>query len=252
MPDLNIQFDSLAKTIEDARNEVELKDDVEQYISTLAHELRTPIAGIQLTAGVLLEPMSDEKRKGFIENILESNKHMDLLVTRLLDPSRIERLEELTRIEKLKIASVVNDVLNAPIRIKAIASKKIKVVIEIAKKSTINAEKILLEQAIGNIINNALDFSPTGGTITIKASETNTAMSIVVLDDGPGIPDHVLRKLFTRFFSVSRPDTGVRGNGLGLRFVKKIMKLHGGEITLQNRFIQKGAEAKLRFPISNN
>ena len=252
MPDLNIQFDSLAKTIEDARNEVELKDDVEQYISTLAHELRTPIAGIQLTAGVLLEPMSDEKRKGFIENILESNKHMDLLVTRLLDLSRIERLEELTRIEKLKIASVVNDVLNAPIRIKAIASKKIKVVIEIAKKSTINAEKILLEQAIGNIINNALDFSPTGGTITIKASETNTAMSIVVLDDGPGIPDHVLRKLFTRFFSVSRPDTGVRGNGLGLRFVKKIMKLHGGEITLQNRFIQKGAEAKLRFPISNN
>ena len=177
---------------------------------------------------------------------------MDLLVTRLLDLSRIERLEELTRIEKLKIASVVNDVLNAPIRIKAIASKKIKVVIEIAKKSTINAEKILLEQAIGNIINNALDFSPTGGTITIKASETNTAMSIVVLDDGPGIPDHVLRKLFTRFFSVSRPDTGVRGNGLGLRFVKKIMKLHGGEITLQNRFIQKGAEAKLRFPISNN
>ena len=252
MPDLNIQFDSLAKTIEDARNEVELKDDVEQYISTLAHELRTPIAGIQLTAGVLLEPMSDEKRKGFIENILESNKHMDLLVTRLLDLSRIERLEELTRIEKLKIVSVVNDVLNAPIRIKAIASKKIKVVIEIAKKSTINAEKILLEQAIGNIINNALDFSPTGGTITIKASETNTAMSIVVLDDGPGIPDHVLRKLFTRFFSVSRPDTGVRGNGLGLRFVKKIMKLHGGEITLQNRFIQKGAEAKLRFPISNN
>ena len=252
IPDLNIQFDSLAKTIEDARNDVELKDDVEQYISTLAHELRTPIAGIQLTAGVLLEPMSDAKRKGFIENILESNKHMDLLVTRLLDLSRIERLEELTKIEKLNITSVVNNVLNAPIRIKAIASKKIKVVIEIAKKSTINAEKILLEQAIGNIINNALDFSPTGGTITIKASETNTAMSIVVLDDGPGIPDHVLRKLFTRFFSVSRPDTGIRGNGLGLRFVKKIMKLHGGEITLQNRFIQKGAEAKLRFPISNN
>ena len=103
MPDLNIQFDSLAKTIEDARNEVELKDDVEQYISTLAHELRTPIAGIQLTAGVLLEPMSDAKRKGFIENILESNKHMDLLVTRLLDLSRIERLEELTKIEKLNI-----------------------------------------------------------------------------------------------------------------------------------------------------
>ena len=252
MPNLNVQFNKLAKTIEDARNEVELKDDVEQYISTLAHELRTPIAGIQLTAGVLLEPMSDLKRKGFIKNILESNKHMDLLVTRLLDLSRIERLEELSKIEKLSVSKIVKDVLSAPIRIDAIASKNIKIIIEIAKESTLHAEKILLGQALGNILNNALDFSPTGGTITIKASETNTAMSIVVLDDGPGIPDHVLRKLFTRFFSVSRPDTGIRGNGLGLRFVKKIMKLHGGEVTLQNRFIQRGAEAKLRFPINSN
>ena len=251
-PHLNNQFDKLALTIEDARNEVELKDDVEQYISTLAHELRTPIAGIQLTAGVLLEPMSDKKRKGFVENILESNKHMELLVNRLLDLSRIERLEELTNIEKLDITEVVNNVLSAPVRLKAIANKDIEIAIEINSKTTIHAEKILLEQAIGNIINNALDFSPKKGTITIKASETNSAISIVVLDDGPGIPDHVLRKLFTRFFSVSRPDTGVRGNGLGLRFVKKIMKLHGGEITLQNRFIQKGAEAKLRFPIINN
>jgi two-component system sensor histidine kinase CreC len=71
-----------------------------------------------------------------------------------------------------------------------------------------------------------------------------------VLDDGPGIPPQVINKLFTRFFSVSRPDTGVRGNGLGLRFVRKIMKLHGGEVSLQNRFIQQGAEAKLRFPIN--
>ena len=126
--------------------------------------------------------------------------------------------------------------------------KDLNIVLEINNKSLIKAEKILLEQAIGNIVNNALDFSPKSGTITIKASETNTAISIIVLDDGPGIPPHVLSKLFTRFFSVSRPDTGVRGNGLGLRFVRKIMQLHGGEVTLQNRFIQQGAEAKLRFP----
>ncbi|MDP7618576.1 MAG: ATP-binding protein, partial [Arenicellales bacterium] len=61
----------------------------------------------------------------------------------------------------------------------------------------------------------------------------------------------VMNKLFTRFFSVSRPDTGKRSTGLGLRFVKKIMQLHGGEITLNNRFLQSGAEAKLRFPLIN-
>ena len=250
MPDLNNQFNKLAKTIENARAEVELKDDVEQYIDTLAHELRTPITGIQLTAENLLTPMSDEQRKRFIENILDSNKHMDLLVNRLLDLSRIERRETLKAIESVNILQIVNKVLNAPSRSKNILDKNLNIVLEISKKSLLIAEKILLEQAIGNIVNNALDFSPKLGTITIKVSETNTAISIIVLDDGPGIPPHVLSKLFTRFFSVSRPDTGVRGNGLGLRFVRKIMQLHGGEVTLQNRFIQQGAEAKLRFPIN--
>ncbi len=250
MPDLNNQFNKLAKTIENARAEVELKDDVEQYIDTLAHELRTPITGIQLTAENLLTPMSDEQRKRFIENILDSNKHMELLVNRLLDLSRIERRETLKAIESVNILQIVNNVLNAPSRSKNILDKNLNIVLEISKKSLLIAEKILLEQAIGNIVNNALDFSPKSGVITIKVSETNTAISIIVLDDGPGIPPHVLSKLFTRFFSVSRPDTGVRGNGLGLRFVRKIMQLHGGEVTLQNRFIQQGAEAKLRFPIN--
>ena len=247
-PDLNNQFNKLAKTIENARAEVELKDDVEQYIDTLAHELRTPITGIQLTAENLLMPMSDAQRKRFVENILDSNKHMDLLVNRLLDLSRIERRETLKAVEPVNILQIVNNVLKAPSRAKNISDKDLNIVLEINNKSLIKAEKILLEQAIGNIVNNALDFSPKSGTITIKVSETNTAISIIVLDDGPGIPPHVLSKLFTRFFSVSRPDTGVRGNGLGLRFVRKIMQLHGGEVTLQNRFIQQGAEAKLRFP----
>ena len=247
-PDLNNQFNKLAKTIENARAEVELKDDVEQYIDTLAHELRTPITGIQLTAENLLTPMSDAQRKRFIENILDSNKHMDLLVNRLLDLSRIERRETLKAVERINILQIVNNVLKAPSRAKNISDKGLNIVLEINNKSLIKAEKILLEQAIGNIVNNALDFSPKSGTITIKVSETNTAISIIVLDDGPGIPPHVLSKLFTRFFSVSRPDTGARGNGLGLRFVRKIMQLHGGEVTLQNRFIQQGAEAKLRFP----
>jgi two-component system sensor histidine kinase CreC len=250
MPDLNNQFNKLARTIRDARADVELKDDVEQYIDTLAHELRTPITGIQLTAENLLSPMTDKQRKRFVENILESNKHMDLLVNRLLDLSRIERREVLKNVENLKIKEVIQTVLKAPSREKTILDKDLKIDIQINSNASLKAEKILLEQAIGNIINNALDFSPSSGTITIKASQTNAAISIIVLDDGPGIPPQVINKLFTRFFSVSRPDTGVRGNGLGLRFVRKIMKLHGGEVSLQNRFIQQGAEAKLRFPIN--
>ncbi len=247
-PDLNIQFKKLALTLQNVRGNVELKDAVEQYIDTLAHELRTPITGIQLTAETLLTPMSDEERTRFINNILVSNKQMDKLVTRLLDLSRIERRESLMKPETLKILPIIENAIKAPSRTQTISSKNINIALEIDRTITVFAEKILLEQAISNILNNALEFSPKGGTITFKASETNTAVLITVLDDGPGMPPHVLRNLFTRFFSVSRPDSGNRGNGLGLRFVRKIMQLHKGEVTLKNRLLQNGAEAKLRFP----
>ena len=116
IPNLNTQFDKLAMTIEQARNDVELKDDVQEYIETLAHELRTPITGIRLTAENLLTPMGIEsyllkekddnkskvltkeikKRREFIRSILDSNKQMDSLVSRLLALSRIERRDKLS------------------------------------------------------------------------------------------------------------------------------------------------------------
>ena len=272
IPNVNVQFNKLAVAIEQARSEVELKDDVEEYIDTLAHELRTPITGIRLTAENLLTPMGIEsylleekddkkskvltkeikKRREFIRSILDSNKQMDSLVSRLLALSRIERRDTLTETEKLKILPIIENVLKVyGTHNRLIVSKNITINLDdIDKKSTVFAEKILLEQALGNILKNALDFSPKGGTIKIKTSESNTAVTIVVLDEGPGIPPHVSSKLFTRFFSVARPDTGRRGNGLGLRFVRKIMQLHGGEVTLKNRLLQVGAEAKLRFPLS--
>jgi len=271
IPNVNVQFNKLAVAIEEVRSDVELKDDVEEYIDTLAHELRTPITGIRLTAENLLTPMGIEnylleekdgkkrkvltkeikKRREFIRNILDSNKQMDSLVSRLLALSRIERRDTLTETEKLKILPIIENVLKVyGTHNRLIVSKNITINLDgIDKKSTVFAEKLLLEQALGNVLKNALDFSPKDGTITIKASESNTATRIVVLDEGPGIPPHVSSKLFTRFFSVARPDTGRRGTGLGLRFVRKIMQLHGGEITLKNRLLQNGAEAKLRFPL---
>jgi len=271
IPYVNVQFNKLAVAIEQARSEVELKDDVEEYIDTLAHELRTPITGIRLTAENLLTPMGIEsylleekddkkskvltkeikKRREFIRSILDSNKQMDSLVSRLLALSRIERRDKLTNTEKLKILPIIENVLKVPTHNRLIVSKNITINLDgVDKKSTVFAEKILLEQALSNILKNALEFSPKASTINIKSSESNTFVTIVVLDEGPGIPPHVSSKLFTRFFSVARPDTGRRGTGLGLRFVRKIMQLHGGEFTLKNRLLQVGTEAKLRFPLS--
>ncbi|HIL03451.1 MAG TPA: histidine kinase, partial [Candidatus Thioglobus autotrophicus] len=202
IPNLNVQFNKLAIALENARSDVELKDDVDEYIETLAHELRTPITGIRLTAENLLIPMGienylleekdDQKhkelteeakvRKQWIKTILKENKKMDLLVTRLLDLSRIERRDKLTNTETLKILPTINNVLKMPTHNRLIISKNITINLDdIEKKSTVFAEKILLDQALGNILKNALEFSPKAGTITIKSSESNTYVTIVVL-----------------------------------------------------------------------
>jgi two-component system sensor histidine kinase CreC len=99
------------------------------------------------------------------------------------------------------------------------------------------------------VIDNAIAFTPNDSTITIQVRESNKYISIKVMDQGEGIPEYARRQLFRRFFTTSRPDTGKRGNGLGLRFVRKIMDLHGGQAQVKNRFMEKGAVATLSFPI---
>lgn len=243
-----IEFAELSQAIEKLRGDLEGREYVEEYIDTMAHELRTPITGIQGTAENLLMPMSNEQRVRFVNNILEANKKMDLLVNRLLNLSRIERKNQLENIEKINVKNLIKDVLQAPSRKGSITRRSIKIENTIEREFNIKAEKLLAEQALANIIDNAIDFTPIGSTIGIKVSESNTHINIQVYDQGKGIPEHARKQLFRRFFSSSRPDTGKRGNGLGLRFVKKIMSLHGGQVSLKNRFMEDGAVATLQFP----
>ncbi len=244
-----VEFAELSKAIEKLRVDLEGREYVEEYINTMAHELRTPITGIRATAENLLMPMDNSQRERFIKNILDANKKMDLLVNRLLNLSRIERRDKLENVEKINAKDLIKDVIQSPSRKGNIASRSIKVEYTLEREFVINAEKLLAEQALSNIIDNAIDFTPIGSTISIKVSESNTHVNIQVLDQGKGVPEHARKQIFRHFFSSSRPDTGKRGNGLGLRFVKKIMSLHGGQVSLKNRFMEDGAVATLKFPV---
>jgi len=247
-----VEFAELSQAIEKLRVDLEGREYVEEYINTMAHELRTPITGIRATAENLLMPMSSSQREHFINNILDANKKMDLLVNRLLNLSRIERRDQLENIEKINAKDLIKEVLQSPTRKGKISFRSIKIETTIEREFIFKAEKLLAEQALSNIIDNAIDFTPTSSTIGIKVSESNTHVNIQVFDQGIGIPEHAKKQLFRHFFSSSRPDTGKRGNGLGLRFVKKIMNLHGGQVSLKNRFMENGAVATLKFPLNRS
>jgi two-component system sensor histidine kinase CreC len=152
-------------------------------------------------------------------------------------------------VESIDVKTLIADVIKTPARLKRITDKSIALEYDIDRDFSLNVEKLLAEQAIGNVIDNAIDFTPNDSTITIQARELNKSINIKVMDQGEGIPEFARKQLFKRFFTTSRPDTGKRGNGLGLRFVREIMNLHGGDAQVKNRFMEKGAVATLSFPI---
>ena len=106
----------------------------------------------------------------------------------------------------------------------------------------------MLRIAVRNLLNNAIDFSPSGGVISINCGAQDNGRPVVsITDEGPGIPDYALDKIFDRFYSLKNQETSRKGSGIGLCFVKEAMELHGGTATLQNRSNGQGAEAILSF-----
>ena len=108
-------------------------------------------------------------------------------------------------------------------------------------------ERFLLEQALSNLLDNAIDFSPQGGEVEVALASTPETHVLVFRDHGAGIPDYALERVFEPFYSLPRPDSGLKSTGLGLSFVKEVAELHGGAIVLANH-PEGGAEARLTLP----
>jgi two-component system, OmpR family, sensor histidine kinase CreC len=111
----------------------------------------------------------------------------------------------------------------------------------------LQADEFLLGQAVYNLLENALDFSPPNTTISITVIEENSQTQIQVKDQGAGIPDYALDKVFDKFYSLPRPTTNQKSTGLGLNFVQEVAKLHGGSVTLSNH-ADGGAVATITLP----
>ena len=106
----------------------------------------------------------------------------------------------------------------------------------------------MLHQAVSNLIQNAIDFSPPHSEIKLSGQIENAALAIVVKDHGAGIPSYATGKVFNKFFSLQRPDSGQKSTGLGLNFVQEVASLHSGKVKLQNR-LQQGVRATLLLPL---
>ncbi|QBC04249.1 two-component system sensor histidine kinase CreC [Enterobacter cloacae] len=220
----------LAQALENMRIRLEGKNYIEHYVHSLTHELKSPLAAIRGAAEILAEQPSPQVARRFIDNILVQNARMQSLVEKLLAQARLENRVEIVP------ASVDVDALFtrlADARSTLLTAKNI----TLTCKTTalrVEGDAELLEQALGNLLDNAIDFTPEGGAVQLAAHEEEQQIHFTVTDSGSGIPDYALTRIFERFYSLPR-DNGLKSSGLGLAFVQEVARLHQGEITLRNR-----------------
>jgi two-component system sensor histidine kinase CreC len=119
-----------------------------------------------------------------------------------------------------------------------------------ARDATVQGDRFLLGQALANLLDNAIAFSPEAGRIELALHHTGAAQcELTIADQGAGIPEFAQERLFERFYSLPRPATGEKSTGLGLAFVREVAQLHGGAVELNNR-PQGGALARLTLPLA--
>ncbi|MGR8930135.1 MAG: two-component system sensor histidine kinase CreC [Gammaproteobacteria bacterium] len=241
----NNEIGTVANAIAAMREALDGKHYIEHYTQTLAHELKSPLTSIKASAELLLEDMSDEQRQRFIANIQTENERALNLIQRLLELAAVENRQGVIDKKNIPLEPLISEI-KASLR-PALVQKQLLLDITGATGGELAGERFLVKQALLNILENAIVFSPPGGQIGLNVLVDSAQIVIGVHDQGPGIPDFAREKIFDRFYSLPNPGNQKRSTGLGLNFVKEVMDLHHGVVTLTSD--GSGTKAILAFPL---
>ncbi|MCY1396041.1 Sensor protein CreC [compost metagenome] len=186
--------------------------------------------------------MPAPQRARFVGNIAGESERLQQLIERLLDLAQVEQRQGLQERVAVPLRSLVDELLQNP----RIGAAGIRVENGIGMDVVVMGEPFLLRQALANLLDNALDFTPAGGLIRFGAERDDGRWRLALFNQGQAIPDYALPRLTERFYSLPRPNSGRKSTGLGLNFVAEIAALHGGELWVGN--VEGGVEARLTLP----
>lgn len=224
------ELSQLGSAVEQMRQQLEGKNYVEQYIHSLTHEFKSPLTAIKSAVELLQERPPETVRERFTDHILQQTTRLQLLVDRLLQLASIERAPTFDT-QMVPLDEVIE---SASQSIQAtLTQRDIRLNLQLNHHPQVRADKLLLTQALVNVLENALDFSPNGASIELYDESSLRAHHLIVRDHGVGIPPYALDKVFDRFYSLPRPHTH-KSTGLGLSFVREVLRKHGGDIEINN------------------
>ena len=237
-------FNSMLDRLEDSFTRVtRFSDDV-------AHELRTPINNLRGSIEVALaRPRSQVEYGEVLSSCLEESGRLSRVVQSLLFLARADNATEPLQLEMVDVARELRAVADF---YEASASEAGIALALVAQPLHAMLNRTLLQQAVGNLVSNALAHTPRGGSIQIVARRDDTGLCVVVADTGQGIPADQLPHVFDRFFRADPARSGSDHNvGLGLSVVKSIVERHGGRAEISSQ-LGRGSEVRLTFPVTPN
>lgn len=239
------EIGDLGQALETMRRKLEGKAYVEQYVQSLTHEMKSPLAAIRGAAELLQEPLPEADRQRFAANIVQQERRLTETIDQLLRLAEVEQHGWLQRRSEVDLVAVCRALAeDAAPRLQA---GQIELDLELPAQATVQGDAFLLRQALSNLLDNAIAFSAPGDRIVVGLQRQGPNWRIAVRDNGPGVPEYAQQRVFERFYSLARPGSGQRSSGLGLPFVAEVARLHGGVAALHNH-PEGGAEASLLLP----
>jgi two-component system sensor histidine kinase CreC len=238
------ELGQLAEAVERMRTELEGKAYVERYVHTLTHELKSPLAAIRGAAELLDGEMPGAQRQRFVANIEQESARMQQLIERLLHLAQVEQRQGLEEQVAVPLQALVDSLLQA--QMARIEAAGLQIENHIGPELSARGEAFLLRQALANLLDNALDFTPPGGLIRFSGEARDGQIELLLFNQAEPIPDYALARLCERFYSLPRPGSGRKSTGLGLNFVAEVMQLHGGALQIANT--AGGVQVRLVLP----
>jgi CheY-like chemotaxis protein len=224
----------------------------DEFLATLAHELRNPLAPIRTGLELMGMAQDDPHVVEDIRQTMERQTHQLIaLVDDLLDISRITRGRLVLRKSLVAMADVVQSAVEAAIPVIDAAGHTLH--IELPERPMyLTADPHRLSQIISNLLNNAAKYTPAGGQIWLSAGNDDQQVVLAVKDTGIGIPADMLERIFEMFSQVESPqDSGESGLGIGLTLVKTLVEMHGGSIEVQSAGLNQGSTFTVRLPVED-
>ncbi len=236
------------KRMEQELHEADRRKD--QFIATLAHELRNPLAPIRTAVALLARNDVGEADRAWAGGVIERQvAHMARLVDDLLDMARVSSGKLLLRRERVALAAVVAAALETSRPALEAAAHRLLTRIP-AADAVLYADPTRLAQVLGNLLDNAAKYTPQGGAIELHADERAGELVIAVLDNGVGFPPAMARHIFEPFAQVGAEGQPSGGLGIGLSLVRGIVTLHGGTVSAASEGPGKGSRFEVRLPLA--